>query len=80
MPPNRLKTWMFRLLGLMALPGACLAFQFRLDGDQLWLQAENTPLVDILGQFARVGVEVRLDPRIRSAVTSRIMCGCSHIS
>ena len=72
MPSKRLKTWMFRLFGLVALPGACLAFQFRLDGDRLWLQAENTPLVDILGQFARAGVEVRLDPRIRSAVTGAV--------
>lgn len=45
---------------------------FRLDGDRLWLQAEKTPLVDILQQFARAGVEVRLDPRVQSTVTGSV--------
>jgi len=48
------------------------ALYFRLDGDRLWLQAKQTPLVDILNQFSRTGVEVRLDPRIRSTVTGSV--------
>ena len=65
----RLNVWrrVLWLLPLLATPS--LAFFFRLDGDHLWLQADQTPLVDVLGQFARVGVEVRLDPRIQSTVT-----------
>ncbi len=49
------------------------ALFFRLDGNRLWLQAEQTPLVDVLEQFSRVGVEVRLDPRIQSAVTGIVL-------
>jgi thermitase len=45
---------------------------FRLDGDRLWLQAEQTPLVEILNQFSRTGVEVHLDPRIHSTVTGSV--------
>ncbi len=48
------------------------AFYFRLDGDRLWLQARKTPLVDILQQFSRIGVVVRLDPRIQSTVTGSV--------
>ena len=49
------------------------ALYFRLDGDRLWLQAEQTPLVDVLEQFSRVGVGVRLDPSIQSTVTGLIL-------
>lgn len=48
------------------------ALYFRLEGDRLWLQAEETPLVEILEQFVRAGVEVRLDPRIQSVVTGAV--------
>ena len=53
---------------------ACLApwdahaLYFRLDGDRLWLQADQAPLVDVLQQFAHAGVTVRLDPDIRATV------------
>lgn len=53
--------------------GTAAALYFRLDGDRLWLQAEQTPLIDILDQFSRIGVEVRLDPRIRSTVTGVVL-------
>jgi hypothetical protein len=46
-------------------PGLASALYFRLDGDRLWLQAEQYPLVEILEQFARAGVDVRFDPRIQ---------------
>lgn len=73
MPKYPLKSWIFGLIGLLFISNPCPAFYFRLDGDHLWLQAENTPLVDILSQFARVGVEVRLDPRIQSTVTGSVL-------
>ncbi len=57
-------------LGFLSVPSH--AFYFRLDGDRLWLQAEQSPLVDILDQFSRIGVEVRLDPRIQSAITGSV--------
>ena len=53
--------------------GTASALYFRLDGDRLWLQAEQTPLVDVLEQFSRVGVGVRLDPSIQSTVTGLIL-------
>ena len=58
------------LLGIF--PPDSHGLYFRLDGDRLWLQAEKTPLVDILQQFARAGVEVRLDPRVQSTVTGSV--------
>ncbi len=45
---------------------------FRLDGDRLWLQAESVPLAQLLEQFVRAGVDVRLDPRIDSTVTASV--------
>ena len=45
---------------------------FRLDGDRLWLQARQTPLIEILGQFTRAGVEVLCDPSIEATVTGSI--------
>lgn len=45
---------------------------FRLEGDRLWLQADNTPLVEILEQFVRTGVEVRVDPRIQSNISGSV--------
>ena len=60
------------LLLFPLLAGTAQAFFFRLDGDHLWLQAENTPLVEILAQFSRAGVDVRLDPRIQSTVTGTV--------
>lgn len=51
------------------------ALFFRLEGDRLWLQARETPLSEILDQFSRVGVEVRLDPAVQSTVTGAIRGG-----
>jgi hypothetical protein len=48
------------------------ALYFRLEGDRLWLQADNTPLVEILEQFVRTGVEVRVDPRIQSNISGSV--------
>ena len=45
---------------------------FRLDGDRLWLQASHTPIIDILDQFSRAGVEVLCDPRLDATVTGSI--------
>ena len=59
-------------LALGAFPAAASTFYFRLDGDRLWLQAEQTPLPDILQQFAHAGVSVRLDPRIQSTITGTV--------
>ena len=72
MLPRHLKPFVFLLVLPFFLSGSASAFYFRLEGDRLWLQAEQTPLVDILDQFARLGVEVRLDPRIQSTVTGAV--------
>ena len=61
------------LFALFFAAGTASALYFRLDGDRLWLQAEQTPLVDVLEQFSRVGVGVRLDPSIQSTVTGLIL-------
>ena len=67
-----LNRFFFLLISLSVPAGTAQALFFRLDGDRLWLQAEQTPLVEILDQFARIGVEVRLDPRIQSTVTGAV--------
>lgn len=67
-----LKFLLYLLLSFLFLPETGFSLYFRLDGDRLWLQAEQTPLVDILTQFARTGVEVRFDPRIHSSVTGAV--------
>ncbi|MGD9611390.1 MAG: S8 family serine peptidase [Kiritimatiellia bacterium] len=43
-----------------------------MEGDRLWLQANQTPLAEVLDQFSRVGVEVRLDPEVQSTITGAI--------
>ena len=60
-------------LGLFWAAKPAAALYFRLDGDRIWLQARKTPLVEILDQFSRVGVEVRIDPRIDSTVTGIVL-------
>ena len=66
------KLILIAVLTLGGLPAAASAFFFRLDGDRLWLQAEQTPLTDILQEFAHAGVDVRLDPRIRATITGNV--------
>ena len=63
---------LFFPFSLFFLCAPAFAFYFRLDGDRIWLQAEKAPLVEILEQFARAGVEVRLDPRIQFSVTGAV--------
>lgn len=46
-----------------------LADYFRLDGNQLWLQANRMPMTTLLEHFADAGVEVTADPNIRDAIT-----------
>jgi len=72
MRPKNLKVCIFAVFTLLFLLESGFSFYFRLDGDRLWLEAENTPLIDILDQFSRTGVEVRLDPQIRSTVTGAV--------
>lgn len=67
-----LKSFIFLLFSLLFFVESAFSFYFRLDGDRLWLQADQTPLVDILSQFARTGVEVHLDPRIQATVTGSV--------
>lgn len=56
-------------LGFLQPVGAIF---FRLDGDRLWLQAENVPLNEVLAQFSRLGVDVRIDPRIQKPISAKI--------
>ena len=65
--------WAFWAVFGAAAPAEALFF--RLEGDRLWLQARETPLAEILDQFSRVGVEVRLDPAVQSTVTGAIRGG-----
>lgn len=69
MSKTHLKSFLLLLFLFFFHPGLVQALYFRLDGDRLWLQAEQTPLIEILDQFARIGVGVRLDPRIQSTIT-----------
>ncbi len=63
---------LYLLSSLFIDPPCASAFYFRLDGDRLWLQANQTPLSEILDEFFRAGVEVRLDPRVQSVVTGSV--------
>lgn len=67
-----LKSIFFPCLLFLFLSGPASAFYFRLDGDRLWLQADEAPLAEILDQFNRAGVEVRLDPSIQSTITGAV--------
>jgi hypothetical protein len=67
-----LKSFGFFVFSLLLLSIGSPALYFRLDGDRLWLQAEQAPLEEILAQFSRTGVDVRLDPRIQSNVTGAV--------
>ncbi len=72
MRKNLLKPLFLAFWAVFWAAGPAEALFFRLEGDRLWLQARETPLSDILDQFSRVGVEVRLDPAVQSTVTGAI--------
>ena len=61
-----LKIILTAIIWLVPLPGH--AVFFRLDGDRLWLQADQVPLADVLGQFTQLNVVVQVDPDIRETV------------
>ena len=75
MRKNLLKLRFLAFLAVFLASGPAWALFFRLEGDRLWLQARETPLSEILDQFSRVGVEVRLDPAVQSTVTGAIRGG-----
>ena len=58
--------------GLFLLSSPVWALYFRLDGDRLWLQVQDTPLAEVLNQFASAGVDVRLDPSLQIKITGAI--------
>jgi len=68
------KCMMFRIL--LILMTALLtviragALEVRLNEDRLRLKADHAPLRTVLHEFARAGVDVRLDPRVNSLVTA----------
>ena len=72
MRKNLLKLVFLAFLAIFGATEPAAALFFRLEGDRLWLQANQTPLAEILDQFSRVGVEVRLDPEVQSTVTGAI--------
>lgn len=53
---------------------APVGLYFRLNGDRLDLRAQRAPLGEILQEFARAGVRVRFDPRVKASV-SGILAG-----
>lgn len=67
-----LNAYFWAILTLLGAVEPASALFFRLEGDRLWLQARQTPLAEILDQFSRVGVDVRLDPAVQSTVTGAI--------
>ena len=75
MRKNLLNLRFFAFLAVFWAAGPAEALFFRLEGDRLWLQARETPLAEILDQFSRVGVDVRLDPAVQSTVTGAIRGG-----
>lgn len=57
---------------LLLLPIAAHALTMRLDGDKLWLEAQDTPLADILTEFARLGVQIQADALPEGRISSTI--------
>ncbi|NCC52591.1 MAG: hypothetical protein EOM20_15420 [Spartobacteria bacterium] len=45
------------------------ALVFKLQGDKISIRAEEAPLRDVLMQFSRAGIIVRIDPGLESTVT-----------
>jgi thermitase len=43
----------------------------RIDGDRIWLVAEQAPLRDILHRFVDLGIDVYVDPAIDRQITAR---------
>lgn len=55
------------LIGLLCFGGFCQTLSgavLRLDGDRVTLRAEQESLRDVLAEFVRTGVEVRIDPGV----------------
>ncbi|MFH0907522.1 MAG: S8 family serine peptidase [bacterium] len=62
------KSFISCALALIASVSAA-AHEVRIEGDRLTLQADSTPLKEVLKSFAHAGVAVRVDPRIDIRVT-----------
>lgn len=54
----------------LCAPGA--DFSLRVNGEQLWLTCENTPIQDLMRAFADRGVAIRLDPQIQANVNGSL--------
>jgi len=55
---------------LAALPA--LSHEVRINGEQITLNAKNTPLQDILADFVQAGINVKVDPDINTRVTGKV--------
>jgi len=61
--------WRVIALACTAFASAALAnYHVQINGDRVTIRAENAPLRDVLSEFARVGVRVKVDPRINARV------------
>lgn len=71
----RRKARLSRIIGLFcAFAMASIpihAVTLRLDGERLWLTAQDVSLHDVLRQFAHLGVHVHLDPAANKTITHR---------
>lgn len=45
------------------------AYEFRIDGDRITIRANDTPLQQVLADFVRAGVKVKVDPAIDARVS-----------
>ena len=50
-------------------PPPPLAYEFRIDGDRITIRANDTPLQQVLADFVRAGVKVKVDPAIDARVS-----------
>ena len=48
------------------------ALEFRLQGERLTLKAHNDSLEDVLQEFGRAGVAVKMDPRVTATITGAV--------
>ena len=57
------------LLGVLT----AAAVELRIDGERLWLQADDVPLSQVLEHFVQAGVQVKMDPALSGQVRVQVV-------
>ncbi len=63
------KTWIYAAIFLLLVSNA-LAFDLRIEGEKIYLQAAEEPLQNILRRVAQQGIRVRIDPQLNPKISA----------